>query len=111
MYQFSVTQPINEIDAIKLLRNFSSLGVAEIKQFINSNSPILELDYRDYLEEMEFSEWCDEVKLIYEKLKLHFHVVTIGYAPSKMENLEVIDETEFFNLLESQIIYASQEFD
>jgi hypothetical protein len=111
MYQFSVTNPINEIDAIKLLRDLSSLGVAEIRQLISSNSPILELDYREYLESMEFSEWCDEVKIIYEKLKLHFHIVTIGYAPSKIENLEVIGEAEFFNLLESQIIYSSQEFD
>ena len=111
MYQFSVTTPTDKPASIKLLRKWSSMGVAELNNAIKSTAPVIALDYRDDLEIMEIPEWCEKVKSIYKELSQLFEKVIIGYAPAIGDEIEYINNEMFHNLIESEIKDYEQEHD
>ncbi len=107
MYQFSVKNPTGGAASLKLLRKYSGLGFAAIKAAMSAGAPIISLDYRDDLEEMEIPQWCEKVKSIHNELQKEFETVTIGYSPAKGDEIEIVDESLFLNLLESECRYTS----
>ena len=111
MYQFSVSNPKEKVASIKFLRKWSSLGIAELSKAIESTTPIITLDYRDDLEVLEFSEWIEKVKLLNNDLSQHFEKVIIGYAPAHGDEIEIVSDVEFQNLLDSEMIRFDQEYD
>lgn len=102
MFQFSVKEPKEKVAAIRLLRNKSTTSVAELFKAIEAGFPVLTADFETESLEIEIEDWSKKVKMLYDELLMNFGCVKIEYAPAAGDEMELLNEEEFYNILESE---------
>jgi hypothetical protein len=109
MYQFSVQNPKDTKAGIQLIRSLTTLSIQDIKKAIENNLPVVSLSYRDDIVTLEFEEWIEKVKTTYVQLSREFETITIGYTLKNENGIELIDQQNFFSLLNLELEVHNEE--